>query len=127
MGMPSSIFLKIFSVTTIPSSTTKPVASTMAKRVNTFMEKPARYIIKKHETKEMGMSMRGRMAIIQFLKKKKITRITRHSEMMSVSFTSSNDLRTLFVVSISIFISMSAFSERFSSSILLLNSSEMLM
>ena len=91
------------------------------------MENPARYIIKKQETKEIGMSISGRMAISQFLKKKKITRITRHSEMMSVSFTSSNDLRTLFVVSISVFISMSAFSERFSSSIRLLNSLEMLM
>lgn len=39
MGViPSSTFLKIFSVTTIPSSTTNPVAKTMANNVNTLME-----------------------------------------------------------------------------------------
>ena len=34
-GIPDSSFLKIFSVTTIPSSTTNPVANTIASKVNT--------------------------------------------------------------------------------------------
>ena len=91
------------------------------------MENPARYIIKKHEISEIGMSISGRMAISQFLKKKNITSITRHKEMISVSFTSSKDLRTFLVVSISTFISISDFSVRFNSAIRLLNSSDMLM
>ncbi len=36
----------MFSVTTIPSSTTSPVASTIPKSVKTFIEKPNKYIIK---------------------------------------------------------------------------------
>ena len=38
----SAIFLNIFSVTTIPSSTTSPVASTIPSKVSTLMEKPKR-------------------------------------------------------------------------------------
>src|SRR4051812_21789575 len=36
IDIPSSSFLKMFSVTTIPSSTTSPVASTIANSVNTL-------------------------------------------------------------------------------------------
>ena len=67
---PSSIFLKIFSVTTIPSSTTKPVASTIASNVNTFTEKPIKYMTKKVPIKETGMSINGRIATPQSLKNK---------------------------------------------------------
>jgi hypothetical protein len=58
--MPSSSFLKMFSVTTIPSSTTRPVARTIASKVKTLIEKPEMYIIKKQETREIGMSIKGR-------------------------------------------------------------------
>ena len=96
---PSSIFLKIFSVTTIPSSTTNPVANTMASKVNTFTENPAMYIIKKVAINEIGMSTKGLMAINQFLKKKKITNTTNEKEIKMVSLTSNNARRTVFVLS----------------------------
>jgi hypothetical protein len=47
MGIPFSNLLKMFSVTTIPSSTTRPVANTIPSKVNTLMENPAKYITKK--------------------------------------------------------------------------------
>ena len=89
-GRPSSIFLNIFSVTTIPSSTTSPVARTMANKVNTFTENPAMYIIKKVAINEIGISINGLMAINQFLKKKNITNTTKLNEIKIVSFTSCN-------------------------------------
>ena len=63
IGNPLSSFLKIFSVTTIPSSTTKPVASTMPNSVRTLMVKPEMYMMKKVEISEIGISIKGRMAI----------------------------------------------------------------
>ncbi|MNE33639.1 hypothetical protein D3C80_1273220 [compost metagenome] len=66
--MPSSTFLKIFSVTTIPSSTTKPVAKTIAKSVNTLIENPKSHMMKNVAINETGMSISGRKAIDQFLK-----------------------------------------------------------
>jgi hypothetical protein len=52
------LFLNIFSVTTIPSSTTKPVARTIANKVNTLMEKPNNHMIKKVAINETGISIR---------------------------------------------------------------------
>ena len=68
--IPSSTFLKIFSVTTIPSSTTKPVAKTIANKVNTLMEKPKSHIIKKVAIKDTGISISGLNAMAQSLKNK---------------------------------------------------------
>ena len=101
MDNPSSILRKIFSVTTMPSSTTKPVAKTIASKVSTLIEKPARYIIKKVAISDMGISISGRMAINQFLKKKKITSTTNEKEMIKVSFTSFSDCLTFLVLSMS--------------------------
>src|SRR5690606_17077515 len=67
--IPSSTFLNIFSVTTIPSSTTNPVANTIASKVSTLMEKPQRYMIKKVAIKDTGISINGRNAIDQSRKK----------------------------------------------------------
>src|SRR4051794_34736892 len=83
IGMPCSNLRKIFSVTTIPSSTTKPVASTIPNNVSTLMEKPARYMMKNVATSEIGMSINGRRAVSQLRKKKKITSTTNEKEMMS--------------------------------------------
>ena len=68
--MPSSTFLKIFSVTTIPSSTTSPVARTIANKVNTFIEKPKSHMIKNVAINETGISINGLKAIAQSLKNK---------------------------------------------------------
>jgi hypothetical protein len=46
IGVMPLLLLNIFSVTTIPSST-KPVARTIANKVNTLMEKPNNHMIKK--------------------------------------------------------------------------------
>jgi len=66
--IPSSTFLKIFSVTTIPSSTTNPVARTIANNVRTFMENPNIHIIKNVAIRETGISINGLNAIAQFRK-----------------------------------------------------------
>ena len=97
IGKPNSSFLNIFSVTTIPSSTTSPVASTIPSRVNTLMENPKMYITKNVAMSEIGMSMIGRMAMSQFLKKKKITSTTSVKEISKVSSTSLIALLTFFV------------------------------
>jgi hypothetical protein len=58
--------LKIFSVTTIPSSTM--VASTIASNVNTFIE-AKNHMIKKVAINDTGISINGLKAIAQSLKK----------------------------------------------------------
>ncbi|MNE09035.1 hypothetical protein D3C80_1017000 [compost metagenome] len=68
--IPSSTFLKIFSVTTIPSSTTRPVASTIARSVSTFIEKPKSHIMKNVAINDTGISINGLKAIAQSLKNK---------------------------------------------------------
>src|SRR5690606_15567556 len=86
--IPSSTFLYMFSVTTIPSSTTSPVASTMAKSVRTFTEKPKIHMIKNVKIKETGISIKGRKARDHFLKNRNITKITSVMEIRRVSATS---------------------------------------
>ena len=107
MGMPFSNLLKIFSVTTMPSSTTKPVASTMPSRVKMFIEKPATYMMKKVATNEIGISINGRIAMSQSLKKKNITSTTNANDIPNVSSTSLIDLRILVVLSNKTFNSIS--------------------
>ena len=102
IGNPDSNFLKIFSVTTMPSSTTSPVASTIANNVRMLMLKPAKYITKKVAINEIGMSIKGRMAIKIFLKNKKMTITTRLNEINKVSATSRILFLTLTVLSISV-------------------------
>ena len=93
IGNPSSSFLKIFSVTTIPSSTTKPVAKTIPNKVRILIEKPEIYMMKKVAIKEIGISINGLMAVSQSRKKKKITSTTKAKEIKSDSSTSLIDLR----------------------------------
>ena len=107
MGSPSSSFLKIFSVTTIPSSTTNPVANTIPSNVRILMENPEIYITKNVATKEIGISIKGRIAVSQSRKKKKITSTTNAKEINNVSSTSLIDLRMFCVLSSNTFISIS--------------------
>ena len=123
MGMPFSNLLKIFSVTTMPSSTTSPVASTIPNRVNILIENPEKYMIKKVAINEIGISINGRIAISQSLKKKKITSTTRVNEIANVSSTSLIDLRILVVLSSNTFISISVLFDFFMASSFLLKSS----
>ena len=58
-GSPISIRREIFSNTTMASSTTKPIASTIANKVNKLIEKPSAYITIKAETKDTGTVTAG--------------------------------------------------------------------
>ena len=89
-------------MTTIPSSTTKPVARTIAKSVRILILKPQIYITKNVAINEIGISINGLIAIKIFLKKKKITNTTRLKEINNVSITSLILLRTFFVLSIKV-------------------------
>ncbi|MCY1529078.1 hypothetical protein D9M68_642060 [compost metagenome] len=75
--MPSSIWRKMFSSTTIASSTTRPMASTMASRVSVLIEKPNRYISAQAPTSDTGMVTMGMMLARRLRRKKKITSTTR--------------------------------------------------
>src|SRR5690606_33975292 len=101
--MPSSTFLNIFSVTTIPSSTTKPVASTIANNVNTLIEKPQRYMIKNVAISDTGISTSGRKAMDQLRKNMYIINTTSIMAMISVSTTSRTDFFIKRVLSMAIF------------------------
>ncbi len=98
-SIPCSIFLKMFSVTTIPSSTTSPVASTIASRVSTLTENPKRYMIKKDPISETGMSINGRRAMTQLRKKRNTISTTREIATRRVSATSVTDCLTNLVLS----------------------------
>ena len=54
----------------MPSSTTNPVASTIASKVNTLIENPNNHMMKKVAINETGISINGRNAIAQSLKNK---------------------------------------------------------
>src|SRR4051794_25915598 len=91
IGNPCSSLRNIFSVTTIPSSTTKPVPSTIPSNVKMLMENPARYMIKNVATSEIGISIKGRSAISQLRKNINITSTTNPNAIPSVSSTSEID------------------------------------
>ena len=95
------------------------MASTIANKVNTLIENPAIYIIKKVAIKEIGMSIKGLIAINQFLKKKKITSTTNANEIKIVSLTSSKARRMVLVLSIGTANSISDLFDFFTSSNLL--------
>ena len=67
---PSSIRLTIFSSITIASSTTIPIASTSAIRVNKLIEKSKKYIDKKVDINETGKAIMGTIKDLIFPKNK---------------------------------------------------------
>jgi phage tail sheath protein FI len=68
------------------------VAKTIANKVNTLIEKPHKYIIKNVAINETGISIKGRNAIDQSLKNKKIIISTRITEINKVSATSTTNV-----------------------------------
>ncbi len=58
------------------------------------------YMIKKVAIREIGISIKGRTAINQLRKKKKITNTTSINAMIKVSLTSASELRMFWVLSI---------------------------
>jgi len=64
--MPLSIFFETASITTIASSTTRPVASTSPSRVSWLIEKPNTLMKAKVPTREIGMARLGTIVARQF-------------------------------------------------------------
>ncbi|MPM88630.1 hypothetical protein SDC9_135734 [bioreactor metagenome] len=123
--IPLSILVYMFSITTMASSTTSPIASTRASKVRMLMEKPARYIIKKEPTSEIGMAMIGIKVVLQLRKNRNIMSTTRKKACMIVFCTSLIESLIKIVLSKPIPTSISSGRLLFNSSIAFLASSTM--
>src|ERR1700719_2098749 len=97
--MPSAMCRSTFSMTTIASSTTSPVASVMPNSVNVLIENPKALIKMKVPTSDTGMVIAGINVLRQSCKNKKITAITSAIACSSVIITSRIDSLTTLVVS----------------------------
>ena len=95
----SAIILSTFSTTTMASSTSKPIASTMANIVSTLIEKPKIDNIAKVPNKTTGTAIVGINVALKFCKKRNITTKTRPIASASVIATSFIDNLTKGVVS----------------------------
>src|SRR3972149_1621801 len=73
---PSLTWRAMFSITTIASSTTRPVASTMPKRVSVLIEKPSSFTKAKVPISETGIVAAGMSVARQSSRNRNITRIT---------------------------------------------------
>ena len=76
-GSPSSMRRCTFSISTIASSTTMPMASTIASNVSTLMEAPKKLITMKAAVIDTGIATMATMVERQSRRKSRITRITR--------------------------------------------------
>ena len=97
--MPSSICLKIFSRTTIASSTTSPIAKTSASKVSVLIEKPAAYIKVQAPIRHTGIVTSGMIEARKVPRNTKITKATSATASMMVRNTASRDLSINTVVS----------------------------
>src|SRR5271169_2068684 len=95
----SSIWRCAFSITTIASSTTRPVASVMPNSVSELIEKPNILTNAKVPTSETGMVTAGMIVARQSSRKKKITMMTIRIASSSVVTTSRTESPTTVVVS----------------------------
>ena len=99
-GSPSlAMCSSTFSITTMASSTTRPMASTMAKRVSVLMVKSRTMKLAKVPTMETGTASTGIRVVRHFWRKINTTRITRSRDSMNVSRTSLIDALMKFVLS----------------------------
>src|SRR3984893_11131251 len=97
--MPSAMCRSTFSMTTIASSTTKPVASVMPNSVNVLIENPKALMKMNVPTSDTGMVIAGINVLRQSCKNKKITAITSAMACSNVISTSRMDSLTTLVVS----------------------------
>ena len=74
----------MFSITTIASSTTMPVARMMPKSVSVLIEKPSSLTNAKAPTSETGIVIAGMSVLRQLCRKRKMTRTTRTMASASV-------------------------------------------
>jgi hypothetical protein len=75
-------------MTTIASSTTNPIANTIANRVRILIENPKIYIIKNVPIREMGIATMGINVVLTFLRNRKITSTTKQNASAMVVRTS---------------------------------------
>ena len=75
-GMPSSMWRKMFSSMTMASSTTRPIASTIASSVSVLIVKPNTYISANAPTSDTGIVTIGMIVARRLRRKKKITSTT---------------------------------------------------
>src|ERR1700680_297081 len=92
--MPSTMWRSTFSITTIASSTTSPVASVMPNSVNVLIENPKALIKMKVPTSDTGIVIAGMKVLRQSCKNKKMTAITSATACASVISTSRMDSLT---------------------------------
>ncbi len=86
-GMPCSTLRKMFSSTTIASSTTRPIASTIASSVSVLTVKPNAYINANAPTSDRGIVTSGIKVARTSRRKMKITSITRSTASVIVRNT----------------------------------------
>ena len=91
----------MFSITTIASSTTKPVAMVSAISVRLLIEKPARYITPNVPTSESGTATLGMNVAGRLRRNRKITITTSATASRSSNCTSATDPRIVTVRSVS--------------------------
>ncbi len=96
----------MFSIITIASSTTKPVAMVSAMSVRLLIEKPARYITPNVPTSESGTATLGMIVAETLRRNRKITMTTRATASRSSNCTSETEARIVVVRSVSNFTSM---------------------
>ena len=90
----SRMWRSMFSITTIASSTTMPVASTIPNSVSVLIENPNSLTNANVPISETGMVMAGMSVLRQFCRNRNITRMTRTMASTSVTSTSLIDSRT---------------------------------
>ncbi len=88
-----------FSSTTMASSTTMPVASTIANKVSVLIEKPNAYRPAKDPMSEIGTAMKGMSVARQLCRNTNTTASTSRAAMKRVWITSLIDASTKRVVS----------------------------
>jgi hypothetical protein len=89
----------MFSMTTIASSTTRPVASVMPNSVRVLIEKPNRLTNANVPMSDTGIVIAGINVVRQFCRNRNITRTTSPIASASVTTTSRIDSETTVVVS----------------------------
>ena len=85
--------LAMFSIITIASSTTKPVAMVKAIKVKLLTENPSKYMTPKVPKSDKGTATLGIKVACALLKNKKITKTTNAMEMSNSICTSATEVR----------------------------------
>ena len=98
----------MFSIITIASSTTKPVAIVSAIIVRLLSEKPARYMTPNVPTSDSGTEKLGMIVAGRLRRNRKITSTTSTTASISSNWTSSTEARTVMVRSVSVVTSTAA-------------------